>query len=223
MQWEVFASAPEEDVRRVLSVARRVRFGRGEIVFRQDDLAESLHLILSGRFAVTRRTDRGEQALVAIRETGEAFGELALVSTDRRSATVSALEEGETLSIFQDDFERLRTRHPSVDRTLVALLAAQLRRMDDLLAEAFYESAERRVLRRLLDLGRLYGGEDRAAPIRVTQEQLAALAGASRATVNATLSAERRRGTIDVRRGATVILDADAIARRAGLRPARIS
>ena len=88
--------------------------------------------------------------------------------------------------------------------------------MDQLLAEAYYESAERRVIRRLLDLGQVYGGDEQ--PIRVTQDQLAALAGASRATVNAVLADERRRGTIDVKRGSTRILDRDALARRAGVR-----
>lgn len=214
MQWQLFADAPEEDVRRVLAVARRRRFARGEVVFHQDDLAESLHLVVSGRFAMTRRSPLGEDALLAIRQAGDAFGELALVSRRRRSATASALEPGETLSVLYDDFEHLRARHPGVDRMLVVLLAAQLTRMDELLAEAFYESADRRVIRRLLDLARAYGGDD---PIRITQDQLAALAGASRATVNAVLSQERRRGTLDVRRGATVVLDRDALARRAGV------
>ena len=121
------------------SRARR-RFGRGEVVFHQDDLAESLHLVESGRFAITRRTALGEEALLAIRQAGEAFGELALIAERRRSATVSALEAGETLSVLFDDFEHLRARHPGVDRILVALLAAQLKRMDQLLAEAYYET-----------------------------------------------------------------------------------
>src|SRR5581483_8961756 len=168
MEWQLFADAPVEDVRRVLAVARRRRFARGEVVFHQDDLAESLHLVVSGRFAMTRRTAVGEDALLAIRQAGEAFGELALVSKRRRTATASALEAGETLSVLH---------------------AAQLARMDELLAESFYESADRRVIRRLLDLGRVYGGDEH--PIRVTQDQLAALAGASRATVNAVLSRER--------------------------------
>jgi CRP/FNR family cyclic AMP-dependent transcriptional regulator len=146
----------------------------------------------------------------------EAFGELALISEQRRSATASALEAGETLSVLYDDFEHLRRRHPIVDRMLVSLLATQLRRMDQLLAEACYETAERRVIRRLLDLAHVYGGDEQ--PIRVTQDRLAALAGASRATVNAVLSQERRRGTIDVKRGATLILDRAAVTRRAGVR-----
>ncbi len=216
MEWELFADAPQEDVRRVLAVARRRRFDRAEVVFHQDDLAESLHLVASGRFAITRRTTLGEEALLAIRQGGEAFGELALISEQRRSATVSALEAGETLSVLYDDFEHLRRRHPGVDRILVALLAAQLKRMDQLLAEAYYETAERRIIRRLLDLAHVYGGDEQ--PIRVTQDQLAALAGASRATVNTVLAQERRRGTIDVKRGATLILDRVALTRRAGVR-----
>jgi CRP/FNR family transcriptional regulator, cyclic AMP receptor protein len=216
MEWELFADAPTEDVQRVLAVARRRRFERAEVVFHQDDLAESLHLVTSGRFAITRRTALGEEALLAIRQGGEAFGELALISEQRRSATASALEAGETLGVLYDDFEHLRRRHPAVDRMLVSLLATQLRRMDQLLAEAYYETAERRVIRRLLDLAHVYGGDEQ--PIRVTQDQLAALAGASRATVNAVLSQERRRGTIDVKRGATLILDRAALTRRAGVR-----
>jgi len=216
MEWELFAGAPPEDVRRVLAVARRRRFDRGEVVFHQDDLAESLHLVVAGRFAIARRTALGEEALLAIRQPGEAFGELALISEQRRSATASALEAGETLSILFDDFERLRERHTGVDRMLVLLLATQLKRMDQLLTEAYYETAERRVIRRLLDLGQIYGGDER--PIKVTQDQLAALAGASRATVNAVLSDERRRRTIEVKRGSTMILDRQALARRAGVR-----
>lgn len=216
MEWELFAGAPAEDVQRVLAVARRRRFDRAEVVFHQDDLAESLHLVASGRIAITRRTALGEEALLAIRQPGEAFGELALISEQHRSATASALEASETLSVFHDDFEHLRTRHPGVDRILVALLATQLKRMDQLLTEAYYETAERRIIRRLLDLAHLYGSGEQ--PIRITQDQLAALAGASRATVNAVLSAERRRGTIDVKRGATIILNREALTRRTGAR-----
>ena len=207
MRWELLEGVPEEDVQRVLVMARRRSFGRGEVVFHQDDPADSLHLVVAGRFAMSRRTELGEQALLAIRGRGEAFGELALVSEQNRSAAASALEAGETLCVHRIDFERLRVLHPAVDRILVSLLARQLQRTNQLLSEALYVSAERRVLRRLLELGPVYGGREGEQAIPITQEQLAALAGASRATVNAVLSTERRRGTIEVRRGATLVLD----------------
>jgi hypothetical protein len=54
--------------------------------------------------------------------------------------------------VLRREFDRLRNVHPSVDRMLVTLLAHELRRMNGLLTEAYYENAEKRVLRRLLEL-----------------------------------------------------------------------
>ena len=115
---------------------------------------------------------------------------------------MTALEDGETLCVHRIDFDELRARHSSVDRVLVTLLARQLQRMNELLSEAFYENARRRVLRRLLELGSVDRGSGKEE-IRITQEQLGALAGASRATVASVLAAERAHGTIEVRRGVT--------------------
>jgi CRP-like cAMP-binding protein len=202
-----------EHLQRVLGIARRRSFKSGEVVFHQDDPADSLHLVVRGRFAISRRSSLGEEALLSICSSGDAFGELALVSGQNRSATVSALEAGETLSVHRIDFDELRANHPSVDRMLVSLLAQRLQRMNQLLSEAFYENAKRRVLRRLIELS----DGDHVDEIRVTQEQLGALAGASRATVSAVLADERKRGTIETRRGTTIVRDRKALSRRAGL------
>ncbi len=179
---------------------------------------DSLHLVVSGRVAIQRTTRFGEEALLFVRGPGDAFGELALVYPGQRSATVYALEPAETMCVLRREFERLRAAHPAVDRTLVSLLAHEPRRMNELVTEAYYESAEKRVLRRLVDLVAVYDSRAPQTVIPLTQVQLASLAGASRATVNAVLAAEQGRGTITLRRGATIVLDPGALARRAGLR-----
>jgi CRP/FNR family transcriptional regulator, cyclic AMP receptor protein len=218
VHWKLLAGVPAEDVRLVLTIARRRTFKRGEVVFHEEDPADSLHLVVSGRFAVQSTTRLGEDALFVVRGPGEAFGELALVADERRAATVYALERAETMCVLRQDFDRLRADYPSIDRMLVSLLAVELRRMNRLVTDAYYESAERRVLRRLLDLADVYGDGGSGTEIPLTQEQLASVAGASRATVNAVLAAERARGTIALRRGATIVRDAEALARRAGTR-----
>lgn len=215
MHWELFDGVPQADLDAVLSIARRRAFKRGEVVFHQEEPGDSLHLVVKGRFAISRRTPIGEEALLAIRGPGGAFGELALVSDQNRSATVMALDPSETLCVHRIDFEELRTKHPSIDRMLVSILAKQLHRMNQLLSEAYYETAQRRVLRRLLELD---GASGSGEPIRVTQEQLGALSGASRSTVAAVLAAEQRRGAIEIHRGSTIVRDRQAVARRAGVR-----
>jgi CRP/FNR family transcriptional regulator, cyclic AMP receptor protein len=221
VEWQLLAGVPAEDAQRVLSIGRRRTFARGEIVVHQLDPADSLHLVASGRFAVRRTTPLGEDSLLAIRGPGDFFGEIALVSGASRSATVQALEQAETLAVYHADFDDLRRRHPRVDQVLVLMLAQELRRMDELLSESYYVSAERRVLRRLLEVSEAYGGASPGAEIPLTQEQLAALAGTSRATVNAVLSAERERGTLSLGRGRTTLKDPAALARRAGVAPGR--
>jgi len=214
VRWRLTEGVPDEEVRRLLSIARRRRFSRGEVVFHREDPADSLHLISKGRFAIRIMTPLGDTVTIGIRGPGDSFGEMALVAEARkRSATVEALEEAETFAVYVADFRRLRKEHPSVDQVLIGFLTDELDRQNELLLEALYVPVERRVLRRLAELSALYAGRDSVIPL--TQEQLAELAGTSRATVNRVLREEQERGTVELHRGRTAVLDTEAIARRA--------
>ncbi len=214
MEWRLLADVPPEDVRELLTIARRRTFSRGEVVFHRGDPADSLQLIVQGRFAVRITTPLGDTALIAVHGSGDAFGELALVSDAAvRSATVSALEAAETRSVYRDDFARLQRRYPAVNSILVHLLAEQLHRANERIVEAHYVDADTRVRLRLLDLSQLYG-QDGMATVPLTQEALAEMAGTSRATVNRVLREEQRCGTLELRRGQTLILDETELGRR---------
>jgi CRP/FNR family transcriptional regulator, cyclic AMP receptor protein len=215
VEWPLLADLPAEDLRQLLSIARRRTFEKGEVVFHRDDPAESLHLIVRGRFAARLQTQLGDSVLFDVLGPGQSFGELALLLPgSRRSATVSALEDGETRSVFRDDFSLLQRDHPGVKDVLLRLLAEQLRRASDRIVEAHYVDADTRVLRRLFELAASYGSADGKAVVPLTQEDLAAMAGTSRATVNRVLRDEERRGVVALGRGRVTLLDADDLRRR---------
>jgi CRP/FNR family transcriptional regulator, cyclic AMP receptor protein len=214
VQWRLLADVPSDELQQLLTIARRRPFGRGEVVFHEGDPADSLHLVVSGRFAARIRTPLGDTTLLAIYGPGDAFGELALVTPpSQRSATVVALEPAETRSVFRDDFTALRKRHPGIDRVLVSLLAERIREMNDRLLEAHYVDAETRVRRQLRRLADLYE-RDGSAVIPLTQEEIAEIAGTSRATVNRVLREEERRGVIELKRGRTIVVDPDRLGGR---------
>jgi CRP/FNR family transcriptional regulator, cyclic AMP receptor protein len=216
VEWPLLAGVPAEEARQVLAIARRRTFTRGEVVFHQHDPGDSLHLIGKGRFAIRVMTPVGDVALIAVRGPGESFGEMALVDEEaRRSATVSALEEAETFAVYRDDFSRLCRDHPSVNRVLLAFLANEVRMLNDRLLEALFVPVEKRVRRRLLELAALYPGKDGMPLISLTQETIAELAGASRATVNQVLREEQQRGALELKRGSTRVLDPEALRKRA--------
>ena len=217
MEWRLLADVPTEEVRELLQVARRRRFARGEVVFHRDDPGDALHLIQKGRFAVHVMTPLGETATVAIRGPGDSFGEMALLTEDwRRTATVTALEAAETFAVYKNEFARLRRSHQSVTDALASFLVNEVRVLNERLLEALYVPVERRILRRVVELSTIYAWKDGEIRIPLTQEVIAELAGTSRAAVNRVLNAERKRGTIgSSKRGVTVVLDRDELARRA--------
>jgi CRP/FNR family cyclic AMP-dependent transcriptional regulator len=211
MEWPLLADLPSEDVRELLAVARRRTFARGEVVFHRDDPADSLHLVVRGRFGARVVTPLGDSVLVDVLGPGQSFGELALLSADaRRSATVEALEASETRSVYRDDFAALQRAHPGVKDVLLRLLAEQLRRSTERVVEAHWVDAATRVRRRLLELAATY--EDGAVPL--TQEDIAAMAGTSRATVNRVLREEAKRGAVALARGRTTVLDLESLEKR---------
>lgn len=220
MEWQILEGVPEEDVARVLDMARKRTFRKGEIVFHEGDPGDTLHLIRSGKFGVKVTTQYADEAILAVLTTGDIFGELALLSPGApRSATVVALEASETLSVHQLDFGRLRREHPGVGDVLISVLSAQVRRLSRHLLEALYTPADTRVRRRVLELVDIYAGDDPALPVTIplTQDDLADLAGTSRATVNRVLREDEARGIVELGRGRTLVVDRDGLAKWAGL------
>ena len=216
MKWQLLAEVPEDALRALLTIARRRTFARNEVVFHDGDPADSLHLISKGRFSVRIATPLGDTVTLSVRGPGDAFGELALLGRERvRSATVSALEPAETHSVYRDDFERFRREHPPVNDVLIGILADRLRRLSEQVVEAFYVPADRRVIRRVCELAEMYAHGDAETVVPLTQEEIAELAGTSRATVNRVLREAERKGAVELRRGRTAVLDLEGLARRA--------
>ena len=195
-----------------MQVARRRTFARGEVVFHRGDPADTLHLVVRGRFAARVVTAVGDTATLSVMGPGEVFGELALLGGAPRSATVAALEPSETRALHRVDFDALRARHPATTDVLVHALAARVVRLSELLTEALYVAADTRVLRRVAELADDYG-----VTVPLTQEDLAGLAGTSRATVNRVLRDAERRGEVELRRGRVTVADVDSLRRRARL------
>jgi CRP/FNR family transcriptional regulator, cyclic AMP receptor protein len=201
---------PDEEVRRVVASARRRRFTRQEVLFHEGDPATTVHLVAKGRIAVRVTTPQGDVATVDLVLAGDVVGELALLSPGRRrGATAVAMEPTETLSIDESTFSALRRADPVVSDFLVNLLAARVHRLTDRLLEALYLPAEVRLWRRILELADVYGDV-----VPLTQEDLAGLAGTTRATVNRALRREEKLGTIALGRGRVSVVDRAGLARR---------
>jgi CRP/FNR family transcriptional regulator, cyclic AMP receptor protein len=213
VEWPLLAGLADDERDAVLAATHRCQFGRGELLFRQGDPAYSLHLIAAGTVAARVDTATGDSVAVQVLGPGDVVGEIALVANPTvRSASVYALEPTETLALPRADLEALRARHPSVDRVLVEVLAVKLARLSMLMGESRSVPADKRVLRRLLDLAAMYARDGNVPVVPVGQDDLAGLAGTTRETVNRALRSAERAGLIRLGRGRIEICDTDGLA-----------
>jgi CRP/FNR family transcriptional regulator, cyclic AMP receptor protein len=204
----------ETDRRELLSVCRRRRFGRGDVVFWQGDPGLTIHLVERGSFAARVTTPMGQSIVVNVFRRHDVFGELALVAPDRRrTATVVALEASESLELDRRDFEDLSRRLTSFNRLLVTALARRVNDTTDQFLEAVHHPVEVRVARRLALLDEGLGPDHRGDWIVIRQEDLAEFSSTTRPRVNRVLTELARKKVVELRRGQVRVLDASALDR----------
>jgi CRP-like cAMP-binding protein len=210
------AGLEERTRQRLVEGAQRRRYGRGEVVFHEGDEANSMYVLVQGHVSIGVTTPLGDSAVFTVLGSGAIFGELALLTGSAvRSATATALDAVEALRLPADRVNLLRRTDPAMDRFLVGLLADYLRRQDARLLEALYVPVEKRVLRRLLALSRLYGNGTPGTVVPLTQEVIAGVAGSTRPTTNQVLRSAEEAGLLHLSRGAVRISDPVGLARRA--------
>ncbi|MBV8362253.1 MAG: cyclic nucleotide-binding domain-containing protein [Deltaproteobacteria bacterium] len=99
----------------------------GSILFFEGDQADNMFVVLSGRVGAFKRNAKGDLELLAHTESGETVGEMALLSNERRSATIIALCNTELVCLGRQLFEQLASRSPNMMRHIAEAVAMRLR------------------------------------------------------------------------------------------------
>jgi CRP-like cAMP-binding protein len=209
---ELFAALPRPDSQALAERATMRTLARGEHLFREGDVAESLFVVARGELAVASRAYDGRESIVAVLGPGEVFGELPLFDAAPRSADARAVTAAEALEIAYEPVRAALEQHPQALWTVTAVLAERLRNVDEALADAAFLDVPGRTAKRLLELAG--DAEDFISPL--TQEELAGRVGASRERVNRALATFTRLGWIEtLERGHYRLLNRAALEQRA--------
>ena len=210
----LFRGLAPATLERMAALATQRGYRRGEIVFNAGDAGDALFGVVSGRIRISTGTAEGREIFLNIMEPGDTFGEIALLDGGTRTATATAIEAAELVSIRREPFFELLEREPKAALELLRLCGERLRWTSGLLEDAAFLDAPARLAKRLLSLGELHG-EDSAGgrTVRISQEELANFLGASRQSVNEQLQDWKTRGWVALGRGTVTVLDAAALRR----------
>jgi CRP-like cAMP-binding protein len=214
----VFSTLSREDLAHVAQVAMPRQFEAGAVVFREGDEGSTCYIVRSGRARAIREHPDGRSITLAHFDPGDIFGEMAMLDGERRSATVEATEDTETMAVLSADMHRLLREHPDISVKLVAALGQRLRDTNERLARQSFQTVQSRVaaaLAQLVAAARSDGGgaAERDVLITTTQAELAQLAGSSRESASRFLAVLERAGIITQGRGRLTVHDPEALGR----------
>jgi len=206
----LFAHVDVDGLRALAALMRPRRFRRNEVIFHQDDVGDSLHIVVEGSVKIVLPSQEGDEAIIASLKPGDFFGELALLDGSPRSTTATAMEPTETLALPRDDFLRLLPEDARLVTALLRALAGELRRLTGHVEELHFLDLAGRLSMRLVRLAR---DADPRASGRIelnwpfTQSDLAAMIGGTRQSVNKLLSGLVDEGLLEIEHETLVISD----------------
>jgi CRP/FNR family transcriptional regulator, cyclic AMP receptor protein len=181
---------------RLFHAAQPRHFKAGERLFAVEDAGDGCYRLDQGLLKVAVVSPL-EERIISILGPGAIVGELAMIDELPRSASVVALKDSVLRFVSREAFKQCANAHPEVHQILLAILAARLRQVDDALAANTFLTVKARVARALLELAEHIGQPSSAGHIvfheRISQADLAAMAGVARENVSRVLSEWRRR------------------------------
>ena len=214
----LFRHLPGEALADLAGRMGRRRYRKSEVIFHEGDPGDALHLVLSGRVKIGRVSLAGDETIVTSIGPGESFGELVLLDGAPRSATATALEPTETLVLGRPAFVSLVDAGPDFRWALLTGIAQHQRRLTDQLAEAHFLDLAGRLARQFVRLAsEASPGQQRDVRLGrlYTQGELAAMIGGTRPRVNRLIGEFIESGLIRVEPEDIIVLDTDALIRRA--------
>jgi HD-GYP domain-containing protein (c-di-GMP phosphodiesterase class II) len=122
----LLAALPQHALERLASTARVNRYKGGQVIFREGDPGESLHIVRSGLVKILHIADKDRSGMLASIEPGGVFGELAVLDPAPRSASAMAIDVSETIEVDKAAVEEVLDRDPVATRRMLGSLARSL-------------------------------------------------------------------------------------------------
>ena len=188
----------------------------------EGDPATHVFILLAGWVKILSSTKDGHRMLLAIRGAGDIVGEVAGETTGRRNATIQAIDDVRALIVRYDRFDSFLDANPGAGHAYRRVVVQKWNDTDAMLRRRAGTTGTQRLATLLLELAERHGRPVNGAIYLMTpslsQEELASLAGTSRATVTRAFGNWRKRGLIRTGQRRITIIDLPGLRRVAGQR-----
>jgi CRP/FNR family transcriptional regulator len=180
---------------------------RGEIILLEGEPAEALYFVASGAVKVFKTSAEGKEQILNIVRPGESFNDVPVFDGGVNPASAQAMGPAVIYGMKKSDLEVILRDHPQVAMNLIQVLSQRVRHLVSLVEDLSFRHVTGRVAKILLE----HAGDETGSRPRLTQQEMAAMAGTAREVVGRSLKALEQEGVIRLDRHRIVISDKQAL------------
>jgi CRP/FNR family cyclic AMP-dependent transcriptional regulator len=214
----LFEDLADDELGKLDRLLRERSFPAGVEIILEETPGDVAYVLMSGSVKIHLEQADGTEVVLAVLAEGDVVGEMSLLDSLGRSASVSTLEEVTVLWLTRDNLWQCLREMSILTRNLVEMMSRRVRLANTHIETLGALDVSGRVARQLLALSVEYGRLGKAGiviPMPLTQSDLAAMVGASRVRVNQVMRNYRKRGFVSVNEDRRIVIrDPQALAKR---------
>jgi len=180
---------------------------RGEVILLEGESAEALYFVASGVVKVFKTSVEGKEQILNIVRPGESFNEVPVLDGGPNPASAQAITPVVLQGIGKSDLQVILRDYPQVTLNVIKVLANRVRHLVSLVEDLSFRRVTGRVAKILLE----HAGDGTGPRPRLSQQEMAAMAGTAREVVGRSLKSLEEAGTIRLDRHRIVITDREAL------------
>lgn len=204
--------APEQ-----LAAVKRLVFEKtaaaGGIILFEGEPADALYFVISGVVKVFKTSTDGKEQILYLVGPGDSFNDIPVFGGGANLATVEAMSPVTLYGIQKTDLEAAARDYPQLPLNIIQVLSGKMLHLVMLVEDLSFRHVTGRVARILLE----YAGDGGARRPRLTQQEMAAMAGSAREVIGRALKSLERDGLVRMERHRIVVTDKKSLEETAGL------
>ncbi|MBS1585929.1 MAG: response regulator [Bacteroidetes bacterium] len=197
----------EDSLRKLTEDSTISKYKKKQVIYSEGNNPHKIFYIEKGKVKTYKTNDNGKELVTGLHSEGEFLGYVAMLENSTYKETAEALEETELSSIPKSEFEKLVHDNKEVMRKFIQLLANNVSEKEGQLLSIAYNSLRKKVADALLAISKKYERGTESAPIDISRENLANIAGTAKESLIRTLSDFKDEKLIDIKQGDIVILN----------------
>ncbi len=210
---ELFDGLDEEDLAQVTRLLRERNYKKNDIIFFEEDTGQYMYFVREGRVKVSRLLPNGKEMILAFHETGEYFGEMALIDGGTSPASVTAVGPTTIYILSGKDFAALLKR-PETNGVILRTLCQRCREAWSQIEVLTFHNADARIRMAFYNLVQKRGVRKDSGveiPMKLTHKEISDIVGISRETATRVLNHLQDQNLIKVETRRYIILDPDRL------------